>query len=279
MFNSYYCNDEKKARPIEELTEAFAKSGNEGLNAACSEELHFTADEWNAMSEKEQQEVLMNYRIAYLGETMVNWCPQLGTVLANDEVVDGVSERGGFPVVQKKMRQWCLRVSAYAQRLLDGLDTIDWTESLKETQKNWIGRSEGAEIQFKVKDSDLEFTIFTTRADTMFGVTFMVLAPESELVAQVTTPEQKADVDATWSVPRNVPNANVSPTAASPAYSPEAMPSIPLRAKQCPSGLATTYWQDTEQAPSWPYLHTTAATTLLPSTSTCLSFRWWKAAM
>ena len=196
MFNSYYCNDEKKARPIEELTEAFAKSGNEGLNAACSEELHFTADEWNAMSKKEQQEVLMNYRIAYLGETMVNWCPQLGTVLANDEVVDGVSERGGFPVVQKKMRQWCLRVSAYAQRLLDGLDTIDWTESLKETQKNWIGRSEGAEIQFKVKDSDLEFTIFTTRADTMFGVTFMVLAPESELVAQVTTLEQKADVDA-----------------------------------------------------------------------------------
>ena len=139
------------------------------------------------------------------------------------------------------MRQWCLRVSAYAQRLLDGLDTIDWTESLKETQKNWIGRSEGAEIQFKVKDSDLEFTIFTTRADTMFGVTFMVLAPESELVAQVTTLEQKADVDATWSVPRNVPNANASPTAASPAYFPEAMPSIPLRAKQCPSGLATTY--------------------------------------
>ena len=138
----------------------------------------------------------MNYRIAYLGETMVNWCQALGTVLANDEVIDGVSERGGFPVVQKKMRQWCLRVSAYAQRLLDGLDTIDWTESLKETQKNWIGRSEGAEVQCKVKDSDLEFTIFTTRADTMFGVTFMVLAPESDLVAQLTTPAQKAEVDA-----------------------------------------------------------------------------------
>ena len=138
----------------------------------------------------------MNYRIAYLGETMVNWCPQLGTVLANDEVVDGVSERGGFPVIQKKMRQWCLRVSAYAQRLLDGLDTIDWTESLKETQKNWIGRSEGAEIEFKVKDSDLEFTIFTTRADTMFGVTFMVLAPESELVQQLTTDTQKDEVNA-----------------------------------------------------------------------------------
>lgn len=141
------------------MEKAFAIYGNEGLNAACSEEISFTAEEWNAKSEKEQQEILMNYRIAYLGETMVNWCAELGTVLANDEVVDGVSERGGYPVIQKKMRQWCLRVSAYAQRLLDGLDTIDWTDSLKETQRNWIGRSEGAEVQFKVKDSDLEFTI------------------------------------------------------------------------------------------------------------------------
>ena len=196
MFASYYDNDLQKARPIEELVQKLAKSGTSELNAACSEELCFTADEWNAMSEKEQQETLMNYRIAYLGETMVNWCPQLGTVLANDEVVDGVSERGGYPVVQKKMRQWCLRVSAYAQRLLDGLDAIQWTDSLKETQRNWIGRSEGAEVQFKVKDSDIEFTIFTTRADTMFGVTFMVLASESELVAKVTTPERKAEVDA-----------------------------------------------------------------------------------
>ena len=196
MFASYYDNDLQKARPIAELIQKFAKTGTSQLNTACSAELSFTAAEWNAMSEKEQQETLMNYRIAYLGETMVNWCPQLGTVLANDEVVDGVSERGGYPVVQKKMRQWCLRVSAYAQRLLDGLDTIQWTDSLKETQRNWIGRSEGAEVQFKVKDSDIEFTIFTTRADTMFGVTFMVLAPESELVAQVTTPEQKAEVDA-----------------------------------------------------------------------------------
>ena len=195
MFNSYYCNDSKKARPIDELTDAFPKYGNEGLNAACSEELHFTADEWNSWDEKRRQEVLMNYRIAYLGETMVNWCPQLGTVLANDEVVDGVSERGGYPVVQKKMRQWCLRVSAYAQRLLDGLETIDWTESLKETQKNWIGRSEGTEMLFKVADSDIDFTIFTTRADTIFGVTFMVLAPESELVDQLTTGEQRAAVD------------------------------------------------------------------------------------
>ena len=196
MFNSYYCNARQQARPIEELIAAFQANGTEGLDVACSEELSFTADEWNAMGEKRQQETLMNYRIAYLGETMVNWCPKLGTVLANDEVVDGVSERGGYPVVQKKMRQWCLRVSAYAQRLLDGLDTIDWTDSLKETQRNWIGRSEGTEVQFKVKDSDKSFTIFTTRADTMFGVTFMVLAPESELVAEVTTTGQQAEVDA-----------------------------------------------------------------------------------
>ena len=196
MFNSYYCNDLQKARPISELVEAFEANGTEGLNVACSEELSFTADEWKAMSQKEQQQVLMNYRIAYRGETMVNWCAALGTVLANDEVVNGVSERGGYPVEQKVMRQWCLRVSAYAQRLLDGLETIDWTDSLKETQKNWIGRSEGTEVRFKVKDSDMEFTIFTTRADTMFGVTFMVLAPESELVPQVTTAEQKAEVEA-----------------------------------------------------------------------------------
>ena len=196
MFNSYYCNDEKQARPIEELIEAFSTNGTQGMNVACGEEMDFTADEWNAKSEKEQQEILMNYRIAYLGNTMVNWCPALGTVLANDEVVDGVSERGGYPVIQKVMRQWCLRVSAYAQRLLDGLETVEWTDSLKETQRNWIGRSEGAEMNFKVKDSDIEFTIFTTRADTVFGVTFMVLAPESELVAKLTAPEQKAEVDA-----------------------------------------------------------------------------------
>lgn len=196
MFNSYYCNDEKQARPIEELVNALGTYGTEGMNVACSEELNFTAEEWKAKSEKEQQEILMNYRIAYLGNTMVNWCPALGTVLANDEVVDGVSERGGYPVIQKVMRQWCLRVSAYAQRLLDGLDTVQWSDSLKETQRNWIGRSEGAEVRFRVKDSELEFTIFTTRADTMFGVTFMVLAPESELVAQLTTPAQKADVEA-----------------------------------------------------------------------------------
>lgn len=196
MFNSFYCNTCQKAQPIEKLIEHFSQKGTEGLDVAQSEEMSFTAAEWNAMSEKEQQQVLMNYRIAYLGETMVNWCAGLGTVLANDEVVDGVSVRGGYPVVQKKMMQWCLRVSAYAQRLLDGLDTVDWTESLKETQRNWIGRSEGTEMQFKVAGQDRDFTIFTTRADTIFGVTFMVLAPESELVEKLTTPEQKAEVDA-----------------------------------------------------------------------------------
>ena len=195
MFKSYYSLASKKAQPIIKLIEHFALMGTENISAACSEELHFTADEWKSFSEKKKQEVLMNYRIAYLGETMVNWCAALGTVLANDEVVDGVSVRGGYPVVQKKMRQWCLRVSAYAQRLLDGLETIDWTESLKETQRNWIGRSEGTEMEFSVKDSDVKFTIFTTRADTIFGVTFMVLAPESELVDKLTTDEQRAAVD------------------------------------------------------------------------------------
>ena len=196
MFDSFYCNQSQQATPIEKLIAHFEKEGTANLDVAQSEPLTFSADEWNIWDETRQQQVLMNYRIAYLGETMVNWCPALGTVLANDEVVDGVSERGGFPVVQKKMKQWCLRVSAYAQRLLDGLETIDWTDSLKETQRNWIGRSEGAEMVFKVKDSDVEFTIFTTRADTIFGVTFMVLAPESELVSQLTTPAQKEAVEA-----------------------------------------------------------------------------------
>ena len=194
MFNSYYDNTLKKAQPIEKLIAHFEDNGTLGMDVACTEEKVFSARDWKSMNEKEQQQTLMNYHIAYLGETMVNWCAGLGTVLANDEVVEGVSVRGGYPVVQKKMRQWCLRVSAYAQRLLDGLDTIDWTDSLKETQRNWIGRSEGTEVEFAVKDSNVRFTIFTTRADTMFGVTFMVLAPESDYVAQVTTPEQQAAV-------------------------------------------------------------------------------------
>lgn len=203
MYNAYYDYDAGKAKPIEDLIKAFETNGSYQpgqpdrlLNVACTEELAFTADEWNAMDEGHQQDVLMNYRLAYLGDSMVNWCPALGTVLANDEVSEGVSIRGGHPVEQKVMRQWCLRISAYAQRLLDGLDTLDWTESLKETQRNWIGRSEGIEMTFNVKDSDRSFTVFTTRADTIFGVTFMVLAPESELVPDLTTPEQKTEVEA-----------------------------------------------------------------------------------
>ncbi len=195
MFGSFYCNTCQKAQPIEKLIEHLSKQGTAGLDVAQTEELTFTAEEWNSWDERRQSEVLMNYRLAYLGETMVNWCPALGTVLANDEVVNGVSERGGYPVEQKRMRQWCLRVSAYAQRLLDGLETIDWTDSLKETQRNWIGRSEGTEMVFRVKDSDETFTIFTTRADTIFGVTFMVLAPESELVKRLTTAEQQQAVE------------------------------------------------------------------------------------
>ena len=195
MYNSFYCNKEKMALPIETLIKHFETEGNPGLDVACSENITFTAEEWNSWDEKKKSDILMNYRLAFMGETMVNWCAGLGTVLANDEVVDGVSVRGGFPVEQKKMRQWCLRVSAYAQRLLDGLETINWSDSIKETQKNWIGRSEGTEVQFKVADSDKEFTIFTTRADTMFGVTFMVLAPESDLVKELTTPEQKDEVE------------------------------------------------------------------------------------
>lgn len=191
MFNSYYDTKECKAKPISDLESHFAAKGSEGIYAACSKDLTFTAAEWKAMDEKQKSDTLMNYRIAYLGNTMVNWCPKLGTVLANDEVSEGVSIRGGYPVEQKLMYQWCLRVSAYAQRLLDGLDTVDWTDSLKETQRNWIGRSEGAEMIFKMADSDVELEIFTTRADTVFGVTFMVLAPESAYVDMITVPKRK----------------------------------------------------------------------------------------
>ena len=196
MFNSYYDRSLAKAMPITALEEHFAAHGSTGIDAAESEHLDFTAEEWACWDERRRREVLMNYRIAYIGNTMVNWCPKLGTVLANDEVSEGVSIRGGYPVEQKVMRQWCLRVSAYAQRLLDGLETIDWTDSLKETQRNWIGRSEGAEMNFKVVGKDINLEIFTTRADTIFGVTFMVLAPESEYVSQLVTAEQKEAVDA-----------------------------------------------------------------------------------
>ena len=197
MFDSWYCNDQQKARPISELEAAFAEGGAAAVDAACSEQYDFTAGQWNAMSEKEKSAVLMNYRIAYQGETAVNWCPALGTVLANDEVKEGYSVRGGHPVEQKKMTQWQLRVSAYAGRLLDELEDLDWTDSLKDMQRNWIGKSQGAEMVFKVSNGTEEYdmTIFTTRADTVFGVTFMVLAPESEWVEKLTTAEQKAAVE------------------------------------------------------------------------------------
>jgi len=196
MFASYYDNTLDKACPIDTLISHFETSGTEGVNAACSKPLTFTAGEWNAMTDKEKSDTLMNYRIAYLADTMVNWCPKLGTVLANDEVSEGVSVRGGYPVEQKLMYQWCLRVSAYAERLLGGLEKLDWTDSLKETQRNWIGRSEGAEMHFHVADSDIDLEIFTTRADTVFGVTFMVLAPESKYVKMVTGADRRAEVEA-----------------------------------------------------------------------------------
>ncbi|MBO7510308.1 MAG: leucine--tRNA ligase, partial [Bacteroidales bacterium] len=198
MFASWYDRKLDKARPIAELEAIFAREGSRGADAACTRELDFSASEWLAYDARKKAEVLMNYRIAYQGETTVNWCPALGTVLANDEVKEGVSERGGYPVEQKKMTQWQLRVSAYAGRLLDDLEELDWTDSLKDMQRNWIGRSQGAEMVFKVVNGDqtYDMTIFTTRADTVFGVTFMVLAPESEWVARLTTPEQASAVAA-----------------------------------------------------------------------------------
>ena len=195
MFNSYYDNDANKALPIEELIAKFEKNGNASVNAANNCTVKFSASDWKSYSEKEKEQILLTYRIAYLADTKVNFCPALGCVLANDEISEGVSVRGGYPVEQRVMRQWSLRVSAYAQRLLDGLDKIDWSDALKETQKNWIGRSEGAEMDFCVKGQDLKLRIFTTRCDTIHGVTFMVLAPESEYVAKVTTADQKAAVD------------------------------------------------------------------------------------
>lgn len=196
MFGHYYDTELQKAMPVENLVENFSKRGTEGIHAAETKPLKFTAEEWNSMSDKEKSDTLMNYRIAYLGNTMVNWCPKLGTVLANDEVSEGVSVRGGYPVEQKLMYQWCLRVSAYAPRLLDDLEKLQWSDSIKETQRNWIGRSEGAEMQFRIDGSEVEMTIFTTRADTVFGVTFMVLAPESKYVDMITTPEQREAVEA-----------------------------------------------------------------------------------
>jgi len=195
LFNSYYCKQANQARPIAELEEVFATQGTSGLDVACSKDLSFTAEQWNGYTEKEKQQILMNYRLAYLADIPVNWCPKLGTVLANDEVVGGLSVRGGYPVERKLMRQWSLRITAYSQRLLDGLDQVDWSDSLKEIQRNWIGRSEGASVYFSLENSDKSFEIFTTRPDTIFGVTFMVLCPEHEMIMDITTAEQKAEVE------------------------------------------------------------------------------------
>lgn len=205
LFNSYYCNQTKKAQPIAELVKRFETQGTEGLDAACSTPLTFTAEEWKAKSEKEQQEILMNYRLAYLADTMVNWCPELGTVLANDEVADGLSVRGGHPVVRKTMKQWLLRITAYAERLLEGLETIDWSESIKEVQRNWIGKSMGASLIFDIADKDINIEVFTTRADTLFGASFMVLAPEHEIISTIVSDEQRAAVEeyVTWAKNRS----------------------------------------------------------------------------
>ena len=205
LFKHYYDNTLQKAQPITALEARFAQQGSEGLDAACTEEMTFSSEEWNAWDETKRQQVLMNYRLAYLADIPVNWCAELGTVLANDEVVGGLSVRGGYPVERKLMRQWSLRITAYAQRLVDGLDQVDWTDSLKEIQRNWIGRSEGAAVWFPIVDGNGSFEIFTTRPDTIFGVTFMVLCPEHELIDKITMPEQKAEVEAyvTWAKNRS----------------------------------------------------------------------------
>ena len=205
LFNSYYCNQTKKAQPIADLVKRFEAQGTEGLDAACGNVLSFTAEQWNAMSEREQQETLMNYRLAYLADTMVNWCPELGTVLANDEVADGLSVRGGHPVVRKTMKQWLLRITAYAERLLQGLETIEWSESIKEVQRNWIGKSMGASLHFDIADKDIDIEVFTTRADTLFGATFMVLAPEHEIISSIVSEEQREAVEeyVTWAKNRS----------------------------------------------------------------------------
>ncbi len=197
LFESWYNNDTNKAEHVETLISKFASEGNANVNAVCDDQIEsFSALEWNNFSSEKQQEILLKYRLTYLAETEVNWCPALGTVLANDEIVNGVSERGGHPVVRKKMTQWSMRISAYAERLLQGLDTLDWTESLKESQRNWIGKSVGASVTFKLKNHDEVIDVFTTRPDTIFGVSFMTLAPEHELVSKITTPEQKTEVEA-----------------------------------------------------------------------------------
>ena len=274
MYGSYYSYDENRAMPIERLVEAFDRSGTEGLNVACTKELSFTAARWKAMDEAEREGVLQNYRLAFRADTLVNWCPELGTVLANDEVKDGLSVRGGYPVVQKRMKQWLLRVTAYAQRMLDGLDTLEWSDSLKEIQRNWIGRSEGAQIFFGLKGFDEKLEVFTTRADTIFGATFMVLAPEHALVGG--SPRRS-------SARRSSAISRRRKTLRARAHGRHEARERTVHRSLCDQSVqrdaryrsisATTCWRATERGLSWPFRRTTAATTLSQSISTCRSFR------
>ena len=196
LFNAYYDYDQEKAVAIDDLIAKFKTEGNGNVNACTDHEETFSADQWNAFSDKEKEQILQNYRLAYLADSWVNWCPALGTVLANDEVVNGVSERGGHQVEQKLMRQWSMRIKAYAERLLTGLETVDWTDSIKDQQRNWIGKSQGASVFFQIESSNDKIEVFTTRPDTIYGVSFMVLAPEHPLVAEITTDEYKSEVEA-----------------------------------------------------------------------------------
>jgi Leucyl-tRNA synthetase len=254
---------------------AFEEGGSAAVDAANNDAPAFTAAEWKAFSEKEKADVLMHYRIAYQGESTVNWCPALGTVLANDEVKEGYSVRGGHPVYQKKMTQWQLRVSAYAPRLLDALDRLDWTDSLKEMQRNWIGKSQGAEMVFRMEcdGQSHDVTIFTTRADTLYGVTFMVLAPESEWVPKLTSAAQKEAVDAYLEqVKKKTERERIAGKAVTGVFS-GSYAIHPLTGRKFPCGSPNTSSPATARAPSWPFRPTTAATTPSRRSSTCPSSR------
>ena len=275
MFQSWYNQETDSAEPITELVVRFEKDGNKNVKAACGDVPQFTAEQWKGFSEKEKADILMQYRIAYQGETSVNWCQALGTVLANDEVKEGLSVRGGYPVEQKKMKQWQLRVSAYAGRLLDDLESLQWSDALKEMQRNWIGRSYGTQMVFKVVnpdpadgskfDKEYDMEIFTTRADTVFGVTFMVVAPESEWVEKLTTAPQKAAVDEYIAqVKKKTERERIAETKPLREFSQVPGPSIRSRVKKFLCGLRSMCWPGMEQVLSWRFLLTTAETTLLP---------------
>ena len=248
LFNSWYNNSSNKAESIDTLVDVFSKEGNSNVDAVCDAAIPvFSADEWNSFPSDRQQQLLLQYRLTYLAETEVNWCPELGTVLANDEIVNGVSERGGYPVIRKKMTQWSMRISAYAERLLQGLDTIDWTDALKESQRNWIGKSVGATVVFDLIDHDSTIEAFTTRPDTIFGVSFMTLAPEHELVHQITTPAQKSLVDAyVLATAKRSERERMADVKTISGCLRAPMPSIHLQRKPFRFGLEIMFWQDTE---------------------------------